>query len=348
MGIHRRPPVFDWARYFYERCVLMPAADLLPRAAAIALADAAGFVDALLPSEATIVARSEIAAAIGVSGIRAYPATARRLAEPRRDLVMLRRLRRGREHPRDWAIRQLGRERVDEMLAAGRPFVVCNGHFPHGIDQAAEIMLPQMGGNSVHAPIPERRFDPAVLRQRLQNRLLYGLSRQLAGFKSEMFIPNAGTKGGVSTMVAHLAEGGVVRIVFDAIWDRPNAYRRPFAGMAQRGFARGTARVARLAQCPIVFYVAVREPDGGVRIEWGPWVDPPAPADEAGEVCVMDQLIDMLEVTVARYPLQYLHPIGDDRAWDPASRCWRAPAVTAAGRIHDAPRPAATDAPPPQ
>lgn len=99
--------------------------------------------------------------------------------------------------------------------------------------------------------------------------------------------------------------------------------------MPERGFAPGTARVARLAHCPIVFALAIFERDGGVRVEWGPWIEPPAPGDEAADVRVTDELVDAPERAVGRYPLPHQHPIGCTRRWDAASECWRMPGSAA-------------------
>jgi lauroyl/myristoyl acyltransferase len=325
MGKLRRPGLHlaEWARYAYERAVLMPAAGALPRSWALALADVSACIDAALPTKTSRTARREVAAAMGRRGIGAYAAVARRLAAPRRDLVMLRRFRRGREHPRDVRVHEVNGGRVSEMLAAGQPFVVCNGHFPHAPDLViSTVIIPQLAGNSLFSPIPPRRLDPARLRERLQNHLLYGLSRKLVGFPPDILIPFAGSKDAVGTMVEQLRQGGVVRLLFDAVWERPHAYRRPFAAMAERGFALGTARIARLAEVPVVFCVSVYEPDGSARIEWGPWIEPPPIDDAAAVVRVMDELIDALELAIGRYPLQYLHPIGRERVWDAEREAW--------------------------
>jgi lauroyl/myristoyl acyltransferase len=125
-------------------------------------------------------------------------------------------------------------------------------------------------------------------------------------------------------MLAKLAEPGGVGIIWvDAYWEKSNAYRRPFAGIAQRGFAGGVARIARLAQCPIVPFVAVLGAERrSARIEWGAPIDPPELADRAMERRVLDLVIDWLERAVARHPTQYLHPLGRERLWDADNTRW--------------------------
>jgi lauroyl/myristoyl acyltransferase len=117
-----------------------------------------------------------------------------------------------------------------------------------------------------------------------------------------------------NAMLAKLAEpGGVGLVLCDAYWEKPNAYRRPFAGMLIRGFARGAARLARLAQCPIVPFVAVLGRNRySVRIEWGEPIEPVAQDVRGGDEAVLDVLLDWLERAVGRYPTQYLHPMGGD------------------------------------
>jgi lauroyl/myristoyl acyltransferase len=313
-----------WARYIYELCVLVPAARLLPRAWALALADASGYLQASLPNAGATAARCEVRAATGLAGIALWRATAARLAGPRRDIVLLRRLRALREHPRDWPLREVHGEGVHALAAAGKPFIIAAGHFYYAADLVIPVVLfPGIGGRGVKGAIPERRLDPEVLHERLLNRSLLGLRSRLVGDTHERFVPEVGRGSVMQAVQRVLAQpGGATRILIDAVWTKAG-YDRPFAGTASRRFALGAARIARRAQCPIIFEMAVFEPDGGVRVEWGPYIDPPAPDDEAADVGVMDQLIDHLEACVARYPLQYLHPMGCDRRWDPASGRWQ-------------------------
>ena len=135
--------------------------------------------------------------------------------------------------------------------------------------------------------------------------------------------------------------GSWMTILIDPWWEKPNAYRRSFAGLADRGFALGAARIARLAQCPIVLYVPAFRDDGSVVIEWSDPLEPPPLDDKPSDVRVMDVLIDMLERYVARYPTQYFHPLGFERAWNVETQRWEPPYEGAA-------LPAATAAPTPQ
>lgn len=314
--------VMDWARYLADRLIVIPAADLLPRGSALAVADLIGYIDALVPAGTTATARNEMIAATGEHAWRAYRNTAIRLAAPRRDLVVLRRVRRGREHPREWTVRLVNAQRTWAMIAAGRPFVWSEAHFAHAPDLATVLYPGLAGGLSLFAPVPARRLSARALRERLQNQTMYGLWDKLRA-QPENRLPFAGTKGVVSALIEEVRRpGGKANLLFDASWETRGAYRRAFAGMADRGFALGTARIARLAQCPIVFSFAVWESDRSVRFEWGPWIEPPPIDDEAADRAVVDKLVEAAELVVARYPAQYLHPIGHERAWDPATGRW--------------------------
>jgi len=115
----------------------------------------------------------------------------------------------------------------------------------------------------------------------------------------------------------------MVHIRVDAYWEKPGAYRRAFAGIADRGVALGAARIGRLAQCPVVPFVAVlgRHPRT-VTIDWGNPIGPRAIDDKASDVETIDEALNFLEAGVARYPDQYLHPSGGDRHWDAAAARW--------------------------
>jgi lauroyl/myristoyl acyltransferase len=135
-------------------------------------------------------------------------------------------------------------------------------------------------------------------------------------------------------MLAKLAQpGGVVRIAIDALWEKPNAYRRPFAGLQERGFALGAARVARLAQCPLVFFQTTFQDDGSVLVERGDPMEPPPVDDRASDIAVTDRLLNELERWVARYPTQYLHPIGHDRCWNAETSRWETRPLRAAQAV---------------
>jgi lauroyl/myristoyl acyltransferase len=312
-----------WFRYLYEWLLLVPAARLLPKRAAYAIADLAGLIDAVVPSEAARTARGE-AQAFGKRGRAAFVFAVRRLAAPRRELVEIARLRYRRERPERWRIIEEGGDAVRDLHAAGKPVLVVCGHFRTAIDSPARVRLvPWTVAKGIRNPIPGRSMSPHALRERLQNKVAYGLTRVLLDQPNDWGYAFVGKENIQDRLLRELAQpGGWGRIAIDAIWEKPGAYRRPFAGMAERGFALGAARIARLAQCHVVPFLVIEEPDGAIRVVWGKPLLPPAVDDKASDVAFMDVLVDLIERDVGRYPLQYLHPIGGDRRWDAASEQW--------------------------
>ncbi|HEX5475182.1 MAG TPA: hypothetical protein VFX12_11010, partial [Vicinamibacterales bacterium] len=135
----------DWARYLADRLLIVPAADFLPRRAALRVADLVGAAEVHIPSRSARLARAEVHAALGVTGADERAGAARRLAGMRRDLAVNRRLSRGREHPRDWRLVQEGAAPVEAMLAEGRSFLVATGHFYYSADLVmADVIMPRL------------------------------------------------------------------------------------------------------------------------------------------------------------------------------------------------------------
>lgn len=320
-------PLAGWMRYGLERFVVLPAADVLPRRLALHVADAVGFIDLLLPTTTAMIALREAGASTGARGWRRFAAAGRRLGGPRRDLVALRRLRRRREHPRQWNIVEVNAERVHQLVADHRAFVIVTGHFHHAAELAVgNGLYPWAVGKGMNAPVPAWQRSSRIVRERLQNHLLFGIGPAIDGREDKQFFPPVGDPNLMPAILEDLAKpDGCVRIYIDAIWDKPRAHRRPFAGMNERAFALGAARIARLAQCPVILEVCLYQPDGSVRVEWGPCVEPSDVNAVAADVDVMDQLIDALEIAVGRYSEQYLHPIGWERTWNAETRRWEVP-----------------------
>lgn len=312
-----------WARFLYEWLLLVPAARYAPRRFAYALADAAGVVDAVVPSEAARVARGE-ARAFGLRGAAARRFAAARLAGPRRDLVDLARLRSGGDDMTSWRITEEGADAVRALRARQRPVLVVSGHFRSAIDSAGRVRLcPWSVAKGIRNPVPPVRLSPHALRERLQNQLSYGLARQLAGAPESADYAFVGKENIQERLLHELSTpGGWARIQIDAIWEKPGAYRRPFAGMRERSFAMGAARIARLAQCAVVTFLVVADGERSIRAVWGAPMQPAACDDKASDVRFLDEVVDAIERDVGRYPLQYLHPIGGDRRWDAVNEQW--------------------------
>lgn len=335
--------IVEWLRFLAERFVLIPAATWLPLPVAVAIADAIGALDALLPTETSRSARRELRVALNVSGKELERELRRKLAMPRHDILWRQRMRRGRERIGDWRLIEANAHPVHQLLAARRSFIIAGGHFVQAPGDVRHKVLP-LQGRALGGAVPRWRLSPSELRRRLDAQVDQGSREGLLGIR---------TRG--RNLMEHVAQmpdlwerhldwaqaqpqrniqdelldelsrpGAVCQILIDAYWEKPGAYRRPFAGIQERGFAVGAARIARLAQCPVVPFVIVFGPERRTAVlEWGDPIGPPAIAERNSDRKVIDEALAFLERGVARYPSQYLHPIGSRRHFDSATATWR-------------------------
>lgn len=332
--------VVEWLRYAGDLLVLMPAAAVLPLRWGLALTYALGAIEALSPMRAGRTTRAEVAA-LGVRGRwRQFQASAARLAFPRKDFFYLVRFARGRDELADWRVEEVGGDALRQMLTEGRSVVLATGHFSSAGSTLRRVVLPPRSMSLVGEPVPWQ-LSPFRLRLRLATGVRMrararALRTQPRALGASQHVPDMWSRGRdldaqparsphiQETMLAHLAEPGALLVVaVDAAWPKPRALRHPFAGRAEQQFAVGGARVARLAQCPIVPYVITlgRAPRT-VRIEFGPTIEPAPLDDEAADARLTKQLLGWLEVQVGRYPEQYRALIGVERRWDAAAERW--------------------------
>lgn len=333
--------ILEWFRFLTERCVIIPAAARLPLGAALAAANAAGIIDSLIPVHTSRVAHAELRA-VGLTDAALERATRRRLAMPRHDLVWRQRMNVGREHIQHWRAIESNAGPVHELLSSKQSFIVAGGHFTQAAGDARHLILP-LAGPAVGGAVPRWRLSPFELRRRLDAQVdqhsrerLLGLSRGATRNSAlSATVPDLwdrttnwttarATPSVQEQVLAELSKPGAVsQILVDAYWEKPTAYRRPFAGMAERGFALGAARIARLAQCPVVPFVAVLGPQPRtVVLDWGDPILPRAIGDKASDRDVIDEAVDFIERGVGRYPEQYVHPVGFDRVWNPGNETW--------------------------
>jgi hypothetical protein len=334
--------VVEWGRFGAERCVLMPAASHLPAEFGQRVAGMIGRADAAIPLETRNYLRRDLAAATGVRGRALGDLLRERLAVPRRDLAWRQRFRLGYEEFADWEVIEQNAGPVQELIAAKVSFVLAGAHFPAAAADLRHKILPRLG-REVHGETPGRSLNPFELRRRMDSQTDEGAGEGLMHMQTGgRFAPElmalmpdlwgrqtdwASTPPFPDVQEKLLDElrrpGSVNQILVDAHWEKPNAYRRPFAGIAERGFALGAARIARIAQCPVVPLVAVLGPSPrSVIYEWGDPIWPGVVDDTANDRKVIDAALDFLEQGVARYPTQYLHPIGHERHWDASQAAW--------------------------
>jgi hypothetical protein len=209
------------------------------------------------------------------SGLRSIGAAAQRLSSPRRDLVYLKRLACGRETLAAWTLQEVESTAVHQLPSAHLPrfaHYVCYKRLPHDL-------LTVLGAIPAFHPSPferRRRLETSVQREALKAVLqpcipsiaeMPDLWRRYQRWaEAPASVPDV-----QGTMLAKLTErGGVGLIRVDAYWEKHGAHRRTFAGVSERGFARGVVRIARLAQCPVVPFTAVADKrPRTVLVEWG-------------------------------------------------------------------------------
>lgn len=341
-GTRERLNGIAWLRFLADRFVLLPMATWLPLPVALRVADTLGAVDSLLPVETTRQARLEIEAALGLQGSALRREVRRKLANPRRDLVWCQRMRHGKEHIDNWRLIETNEGPVHDLVPSHQSFIVAGGHFMDAATKARHKVLP-VHGRSLSGAVPRWQFSPLELRRRLAEQVSHGARERFLGLTTggatmpeiKAKIPDYWERqtdwtaikqptNAQEMLLAELARpGSVCQILVDAYWEKPGAYHRPFAGIAERGFAVGAARIARLAQCPIVPYVIVLDEEPRtVRIDWGDPIPPPPIDDRDSDRRVTDLALDFVERGVARYPTQYLLPMGWARHFDPAAAAW--------------------------
>ncbi len=331
--------VLAWFRYLTDRFVVVPIASVFPARIALTVADLVGLVHGLIPGRGSRVARLETTAATGAVGWAAFRGACRRLAGPRRDLVYLRRMRSRRESLADWTLNESNPDPIHQLVASRQPFVLAGGHFSSAPSYFRHQVLPADAA-FVGSELPHWKLSPSDLRRRLSAQLDYGLRSRFLGepetLDYQIQVPDLWVQGAnwsdapdrtpsvQDAMLARLARpGGIVITLVDAYWEKSTAYRPPFVGIRERGFALGAARIARIAQCPLVPFVAVfGEEPRTVIIDWGCPIPPPEPDDAAADRRVIDQALEFIEKGVARYPDQYDYPIGCDRRWSAVTGRW--------------------------
>jgi lauroyl/myristoyl acyltransferase len=301
--------------------VLRPAADFLPRSVALALADYVALALAALSSGARSFHR-ELHATFGGEVAHARWQARETMALPFRDFVMLRRILAGREDAWSWPIEERNLEAVKPLRDSGVSFIVALGHFARRAVWSVHLprIVPQQLTVVVN-PSPPFSFRPQGLRMYLQ----YGLMLQaLHQIRPDLELYYAGRSTADKLVQKLRTPGNAVVIHADAPWPfRRGAIERPFAADTSRTFATGVAKVARLAQVPIVACVPTVSAKGGVLLEWSAPIAPGSPEDAASDERVTSAVLDALEVGIGRHPEQYVLGIGSSRRWNTEAGAWK-------------------------
>jgi lauroyl/myristoyl acyltransferase len=302
--------------------VLKPAADWLPRSWALSLATGLGKLHARMPyygrSTRKVVRRS-----LTQDPKRAQQLCDAILSRHFLDFVILRRYLRGREDLEKWPLIEVNSEIVESLRRSDASYLLATGHFarqpllptylrkitPHQIVQIANPPLPRSWRSQYIWVRPH--FDQML---RFPTKL-----------RPETLHLHPGTSN-VSQAIARELEkpGRVVCVSPDAPWPatKPGAIVRPFAGRASAGFATGTARLARLAQCPIAVFVSYMNDQKEVVVEWVRVIQPPEREDSQADVAITHLMLDDIERYVGLHPEQYVLEVFGDRRWNPELQRW--------------------------
>src|SRR5690606_32339051 len=121
--------------------------------------------------------------------------------------------------------------------------------------------------------------------------------------------------------------GSTLIMSVDAPWDGSQAgsITRAFAGRESASFATGTARLARLAQCPIVLCMPRVEPDGRVVLHWKKVIATPDRRDAEADITITSLLLDEIEHAIGCRPEQYVMDILGERRWNAEQERWESP-----------------------
>jgi len=298
--------------------ILRPAAKYLPRAWAMGLADAAGYVFHVSPLGGRV--RREMRTAFPSADANAL--ALEWLRRPFRDYVAATQIVEGRDEPASWSIEQ--RNIPAALMDSDQSLIVATAHFSR--EAMSALYVPSIIPKkliTVIASVDRHPSDPRGLRLCQQmTELMNGIRVVRHG---DVEIAEVGGASVVVHLLKHLKRPrGALLISSDAPWakDKSDGYERPFAGNAARNVALGTAWLARMSQRPIVPCVSILDGHGRVIVEWGEPIPPAERADASADARVMDAILDMFERAIGRHPGQYVLPIGDERRWSETAQCW--------------------------
>ena len=308
------------ARYLFVRFFVL-LADVLPGRGVLGFANALARLD-LSCTKRGRSAVSEARLIFGLEGAGARGLAHQWLGIPYKDLVMFRRVARGRDRAEEWTLEQVNGEAVNALVDAGKPILVAGGHFEYSSMLALTRLHPELDAGVVMNPIEPFKLDGAVLLRRLINGTMRDLFVRLRPNSSIERI-HVGEVGVQTRLLEVLSRpNGVGFIMVDTWWPKPNAYYRPFAGELRRPLAVGAARLARLAQCPVVVFAAERTGPKAVRLHYSDLIYPGQPGEAVGDRAMLDQMIDRLEVYLGRFRGQYPDFVGWERRWDSSTERW--------------------------
>jgi lauroyl/myristoyl acyltransferase len=307
----------DLLRIVTMAVVLTPASIVLPRRWALFIADICALLLLVSPRSGR-PAYFQFRQAFGRGRVGTLMLTWQWLRQPYRDFVILKRVINRREDPTTWQITEKNSAAIDELRNSGKSYIVATAHFLREALHTPFISTITPGHAIwISIDVPKRIQTIKDLRFRVQ---FGALMQNLDGCGRYIEMRIIG-ESSVKDLVRRLRDkGNVLFISIDAPWraDQPGAHCRDFAGEKRRAFPTGAAKIARLARCPVIACVISVDDQGGKVLEWG---DPIYP-DKKGDIEIIDDLLDTMEIAVGERPSQYVLPIGGGRRWNAPDRRW--------------------------
>lgn len=308
-------------RLFSMSFILTPAASLLPRHWAMMLADALALL-LLISPQVGRKTYNEMRRAFGKGRLETFHLTWKWLSRPFRDFAFLKSVQYKRDDKAQWTVIEKNCEAVQVLKESKKSYIVASGHFTR--EAIGGMFSPKV--TSGH-PVQVAQSLPDPVRSIRDKRILVqfgAMIHNLSYWGRETELIFCGDSS-FRKLVTRLKEpGNVVFIHIDAPWfgNERSSFSRPFTGYKNRPFSVGTARLARLVQCPIVSCVYSIEKDRTMVLEYGTPIFPEHGNDDKSEIQIMDQLLNHLETAIGERPTQYVLSIGGERRWNPVDRRW--------------------------
>jgi len=322
----------DLIRGLILLCIFRPASYLLPKPLVWILAQAIASCFVVLQSSGRQLVRDYIS----IYGLTLGPAM--RLAIQTHatrfyEFAILQKYISGQYQPtKEVGVRIEASDEIQRIVDGPGSFVIAQAHFARtasasrifGADTFKDRPL-----NVVIFKVPPWTPMPHLWRMRVQGKQIL---RAAAALRPEG-LTLISTGGALSGLIDKLRnERVVVSINADAHWgrNRSSSLERPFCAAARRTFSTGAAKMARLANVPVMLALPIHDEEKNeVRVRmFGPFTSQ-AVLPEQQDIDVTQQLLNAIEVEIGLRPAEYVLEIGSDRRWDAAARKWISlPAVT--------------------
>lgn len=303
--------------------VLRATASLLPGQVAFAVARVCGLSTTLL-SVRGFRTLGHMRKTFRLPFFLAFHTTWDYLARPYTDFVLFRRILDGREDISKWSIIEENADAVKKLRGSDAPFIVATAHFAR--EATVTLYTPWIVPGRLKAlvvPLPAFSWRPSVLRTRLQFGQMLQIIRHINPGAECVY---TGSELKPIALVHSLLQPGTRAIIHLDATVGPNelgSFSSPFAGHGQLAFAVGTARLARLAHCPIIPCVPRVVKHRQIELQWGEPVLPhPTKESKQDDASVTSELLGFFEVAIGERPSQYVLPIGEDRRWEPDRIRW--------------------------